>query len=96
MLLDGKPVTEFTFANSTFRTTSPIAWTTPSGETAQVIHPTIVTDSYPDSENILRHRAACFLLFVMQIVRQRFTECTQAFIKPKNTHAGNRGQNASK
>lgn len=38
MLLDGKPVTDFTFANSTFRTTSPIAWTTPSGETAQVIH----------------------------------------------------------
>ncbi|KAK9904021.1 hypothetical protein WJX75_002693 [Coccomyxa subellipsoidea] len=36
VLLDGKPVTDFTFANSTFRTTSPIAWTTPSGETAQV------------------------------------------------------------
>jgi hypothetical protein len=43
VLLDGKPVTDFTFANSTFRTTSPIAWTTPSGETAQVIHS--VTDT---------------------------------------------------
>ena len=96
MLLDGKPVTEFTFANSTFRTTSPIAWTTPSGETAQVIHPTHVTNLHPDSESIFRHRAAWRLFCFLQKVRQRFTERTQVFMKPKDTHTGNRGQNASK
>ena len=36
VLLDGKPVTDFTFANGIFRTTSPLAWTTPSGEAASV------------------------------------------------------------
>jgi hypothetical protein len=36
VLLDGTPVTDFSFANGIFRTTSPIAWTTPNGETTQV------------------------------------------------------------
>ena len=36
VLLDGKPVTDFTFANGIFRTTSPLTWATPSGEAASV------------------------------------------------------------
>ncbi len=37
MLLDGKQVNDFTFSNGVFKTTSPIAWTTPTGETASVL-----------------------------------------------------------
>ena len=36
VLLDGKPVTDFTFANGIFRTTSPLSWAAPSGEVASV------------------------------------------------------------
>lgn len=36
MLLDGHQVSDFAFANGVFRTTSPIPWATPSGETASV------------------------------------------------------------
>ena len=36
VLLDGKQVSEFTFSNCVFRTTSPIPWTTPTGETTSV------------------------------------------------------------
>jgi hypothetical protein len=36
VLLDGKQVSEFTFSNGVFRTTSPIAWNTPTGETTSV------------------------------------------------------------
>lgn len=36
VLLDGKPITDFTFANGIFRTTSPLSWTTPGGEAASV------------------------------------------------------------
>ena len=36
MLLDGKQVTDFSFTNGVFKTTAPIAWATPNGETASV------------------------------------------------------------
>lgn len=37
VLLDGKQVSDFTFSNGVLRTTSPISWTTPTGETASVL-----------------------------------------------------------
>ncbi|CAK0782825.1 hypothetical protein CVIRNUC_006020 [Coccomyxa viridis] len=36
VLLDGKQVTDFSFTNGVFKTTAPIAWATPNGETASV------------------------------------------------------------
>ena len=36
VLLDGKQVNDFAFANGVFRTTSPISWTNPTGETTSV------------------------------------------------------------
>ena len=36
MLLDGQPVTDFAFANGILKTTAPLAWAAPSGETASV------------------------------------------------------------
>ena len=36
VLLDGKQVTDFSFAHGIFKTTAPIAWSTPNGETVSV------------------------------------------------------------
>ena len=36
MLLDGKQVSDFSFTNGVLKTTSPISWATPTGETASV------------------------------------------------------------
>ena len=36
VLLDGVPVTDYTFSNATLRTGAPITWTTPDGGTARV------------------------------------------------------------
>ena len=36
VLLDGKQVTDFSFTNGILKTTAPIAWSTPNGESASV------------------------------------------------------------
>ncbi len=36
MLLDGKQVHDIAFSNGVFKTTSPISWTNPTGETTSV------------------------------------------------------------
>jgi len=36
VLLDGKQVHDFAFSNGVFKTTSPISWTNPTGETTSV------------------------------------------------------------